>query len=145
MPSRSRSDSSGLDPTPSLAHQLNKRQPDRGAGKPSTGEGTVSTMPKLTTAARKGTTGLTIALRQSRGFRSVPRKDPLRRELAFHVAEIVVDVQKFLDAKNVGEAWEQLCRHLEFHWPYHARNAKKLIARIERNSPAADPSRRVRS
>ena len=105
-------------------------------------------MSKQTKAARKGTTELRIALWKSRGFGSVSRNDASRRELAFHVAEIVVDVQTFLDAKNVGGAWEKLCEHLEFHWPYHARNAKKMIARIEakplpRSAPRS--SRRARS
>lgn len=105
-------------------------------------------MSKLTKAARKGTPALSIALRQSRGFGSVPPSDASRRELAFHVAEIVVDVQQFLDAKNVGAAWEKLCDHLEIHWPYHARNAKKMIARIEAKAAPRRPfrsSRKARS
>lgn len=75
----------------------------------------------------------------------MPQDDASRRELAFHVAEIVVDVQQFLDAKNVGKAWEKLCDDVEYHWPHHTPKVKKMVARIEKKAARRPTSRGSRS
>ncbi|MBL8922309.1 MAG: hypothetical protein JNJ54_25890 [Myxococcaceae bacterium] len=87
---------------------------------------------EVSATAREGTPALRMRLFESRGFRDKGKMDAARRELAFHVAEIVVDVQEFLDNRNIGEGWRRLCSQIEIHWPYHEKRARSLLRRISR-------------
>lgn len=82
---------------------------------------------KLLNDALGGTTSLGQRLQRSRAMRDLP--DDKRRELAFHVSEIVVDVVCFLQSSDTGVAWERLCRDLVVHWPHHDMPARRLLAR----------------
>ncbi len=57
-------------------------------------------------------------------------------ELAFHTAEVVGDVVAFMKAESVGAAWSRLCRQMEHHWPYHQREARRLLRKAERRKRA---------
>lgn len=92
---------------------------------------------EISRAARKGTAELMNLLRRSAGFKKTGLLEKERAELAFHLAEIVVDVQAFLDSRTTAQAWSTLVRHLSYHWPYHERKARRLAAKATREPKTA--------